>query len=249
MDGGVLRRSRLVRDVDGGFFWILAKDVSKGTTSTNMFISETVITAGPPPLATARVGASRRTALPSSSEITTGLSPARSAYVRRMPVRRSVFGAASAAFLFAACFGIAAFAGELPNVSSLPTGFRYCPAPGADNRDFNGSYYAVDARTGEMTRYMDGAPREEPFGPVDTEEKVLFVAPPISVENRYVPYPGAAPQEPPPEFRESNRERNLHAAARVRRDERQRGGHPAERDRRDRDRHEGKPPWWKKILR
>lgn len=94
-------------------------------------------------------------------------------------------------------------AGErLPNVASLPVGFRYCPAPGADNSDFNSSYYAIDAKTGQMSRYVDGQPRQD-LEPVDTEEKLLFVAPTVNVENRYVPYPGAAPQQAPAEFANS----------------------------------------------
>lgn len=91
---------------------------------------------------------------------------------------------------------------RLPNVSQLPVGFRYCPAPGADNSDFNNSYYAIDARTGQMSRYVDGQPHQD-LEPVDTEEKVLFVAPPVNVENRYVPFPGGQAQQAPPEFANS----------------------------------------------
>lgn len=95
-------------------------------------------------------------------------------------------------------------AGErLPDISALPNGFRYCPAPGANNTEFNSSYFAIDAQTGQMSRYVDGQPRQE-LEPVDTEEKILFVAPTINVENRYVPYPGAAPQQAPREFADSN---------------------------------------------
>lgn len=159
-------------------------------------------------------------------------------------MRKFGLAVASAAFLLvlhhgAACAGQWQEAPPPPNVSRLPVGFKYCPAPGADNRDFNSSYYAVDARTGEMSRYVDGAPRAEPYGPVDSEEKVLWVSPPISVENRYVPYPGAAPQEPPPEFRDGHA-RNLHAAARP-------GRRPQPEDRNDRG-HGAKQPWWKKVL-
>lgn len=98
-----------------------------------------------------------------------------------------------------------AVAGErqLPDISSLPVGFKFCPAPGADNSDFNCSYYAIDAQTGVMSRYVDGQPKED-LGYVDTEEKVLFVAPQVDVENRYVPYPGAAPQQPPAAFANSD---------------------------------------------
>lgn len=128
-------------------------------------------------------------------------------------MRTSLFCGAALMFCFILCQMPVAVSGQfvapspspyppLPNPGSLPVGLKFCPAPGADNREFNSSYYAVDARTGQMTRYMDGVPREEPFGPIDGREEVLFVAPPISVENRYVPYPGAAPQMPPPEFRQ-----------------------------------------------
>lgn len=159
-------------------------------------------------------------------------------------MRRFGLAVAAAAFLFAIHHG-AAFAAQRqespapPALSRLPVGFKYCPAPGADNRDFNSSYYATDARTGQTTRYVDGAPRAEPYGPVDTEEKVLWVSPPISVENRYVPYPGAAPQEPPPAFREGHA-RNLHAAAQPDRRSRQDAKGGAESG--------AKQPWWKKVL-
>ncbi len=137
----------------------------------------------------------------------------------------------------------------MPNLSAFPPGLKFCPAPGADNSEFNSSYYAVDARTGEMTRYMDGAPRNEPFGPVDAEEQVLYVSPPISVENRYVPYPGAAPQEPPPAFRRAparNPERDLHAyTAPAVPDPRVVRTAPPPRDKQRRD---SKLPWWKAVL-
>lgn len=107
-------------------------------------------------------------------------------------------------FIFSLSFPVTN-AGEqpFPDLSSLPVGFKFCPAPGADNTDFNCSYYAIDAQTGQLSRYVDGQPRQD-LGPVDTEEKLLFVAPPVNVENRYVPYPGAAPQQPPAEFANSN---------------------------------------------
>lgn len=95
-------------------------------------------------------------------------------------------------------------AGEsFPDLSSLPNGFRYCPAPGADNSEFNCSYYAIDAQTGQLSRYTDGQPRQD-LGPVDMEEKILFVAPQVDVENKYVPVPGGMPQQPPAEFANSN---------------------------------------------
>ncbi|MDR1744796.1 MAG: hypothetical protein LBS30_03470, partial [Planctomycetota bacterium] len=90
--------------------------------------------------------------------------------------------------------------------------------------------------------------RDEPFGPVDTGEQVLYVSPPISVENRYVPYPGAAPQMPPPAFRApgpaQNRERGLHAAAAPAPDPRAVRQAPP----RERQRQGEKLPWWKSVL-
>lgn len=86
-------------------------------------------------------------------------------------------------------------------------GVKYCPAPGADNSEFLHSYWAVDAKTGEMSKITATDHPTIPAG-YDTnqqQEEVLFVAPNISVENRYVPYPGASAQEPPPEFRQASR--------------------------------------------
>lgn len=85
-------------------------------------------------------------------------------------------------------------------------GVKYCPAPGADNSEFLHSYWAVDAKTGEMTKVTATDHPSTPAG-YDTnqqQEEVLFVAPNVSVENRYVPYPGAAAQEPPPAFRQAS---------------------------------------------
>lgn len=61
-------------------------------------------------------------------------------------------------------------------------------------------YFAVDAKTGQMIKVhgMDGE-LDGWQGP-EEREQVLFVAPSVSMENRYVPYPGAAPQEPPQMF-------------------------------------------------
>ncbi len=166
--------------------------------------------------------------------------------------------AVSALLLAVLCPASRASAGQMPalppppNLSALPPGLKFCPAPGADNREFNSSYYAVDARTGEMTRYMDGVPRAEPFGPVDAEEQVLYVSPPISVENRYVPYPGAAPQEPPAAFRRApvpppsrNQGNALHASAAPAPDPRVVRQAPPPRDKQRRD---SKLPWWKAVL-
>jgi hypothetical protein len=87
-------------------------------------------------------------------------------------------------------------AGQPVNIQTLPDGARYCPAPWADNSEFMSSYFSVDARTGQMTRHDANS------GPVgmtpepEAKEEVLFVSPPISVENIYVPPPGG-PALPP----------------------------------------------------
>lgn len=106
-------------------------------------------------------------------------------------MRKTVLACAVVAF---ACVP-AAFAGQPANVP-LPAGARFCPAPGADNSEFMGSYFSIDAQTGQMTRHDPGS---APIGvtPEPTaREEVLFVAPPISVENVYVPPPGG-PALPP----------------------------------------------------
>ncbi len=89
-----------------------------------------------------------------------------------------------------------ALAGQPIDINSLPSGARFCPAPWADNSEFMSSYFSIDARTGQMTRHDPGS------GPVGVtpepiaREEVLFVSPPISVENVYVPPPGG-PAVPP----------------------------------------------------
>lgn len=87
-------------------------------------------------------------------------------------------------------------AGQPVDANSLPAGTRYCPAPWADNSEFMSSYFSVDARTGQMTRHdaNSGPVGMTPEPPA--EEEVLFVSPPISVENIYVPPPGG-PAVPP----------------------------------------------------
>jgi hypothetical protein len=104
----------------------------------------------------------------------------------------------NAGLVFAVICVSAAFAraGQPGNVTPLPAGARFCPAPGADNAEFMSSYFSVDARTGRMTRHdADSGPVGVDLA-VPEEEVVLFVSPPISVENVYVPPPGG-PAAPP----------------------------------------------------
>ena len=73
-----------------------------------------------------------------------------------------------------------------------PPGAKFCPAPGADNTVYLDTHFGVDAKTGQMTAYKGTAHPDEALNPnLTTEEQVLFTSPPISVENRYVPYPGS----------------------------------------------------------
>lgn len=104
---------------------------------------------------------------------------------------------AGLAFAAVALVGAAAaHAGQPININSLPAGTRFCPAPGADNTEFMSSYFSIDARTGQMTRHDANS------GPVGVtpepiaQEEVLFVSPPISVENVYVPPPGGSAVPP-----------------------------------------------------
>lgn len=98
------------------------------------------------------------------------------------------------AVVFLAC--AYAVAGQPIDINSMPAGTRFCPAPGADNSEFMQSYFSIDARTGRMTRHdPDSGPVGVTPEPVAKEE-VLFVSPPISVENVYVPPPGG-PARPP----------------------------------------------------
>ncbi len=102
-------------------------------------------------------------------------------------------GLAFAAVLLAGAF---ARAGQPIDINSMPAGTRFCPAPGADNSEFMSSYFSIDARTGRMTRHD---PNSGPVGMTPepaAKEEVLFVSPPISVENVYVPPPGG-PRVPP----------------------------------------------------
>ncbi len=102
-------------------------------------------------------------------------------------------GPAFAVVMLAVTF---ALAGQPIDINSLPAGARFCPAPWADNNEFMSSYFSIDAQTGRMTRHDPGS------GPVGmtpepvAREEVLFVSPPISVENVYVPPPGG-PAVPP----------------------------------------------------
>lgn len=160
------------------------------------------------------------------------------------------------ALLLPVMFHSSVFAGQPPDLSSLPAGFRYCPAPWADNSEFNSSYFAVDARTGVMSRYVDGAPREELNAPVDETERVLYVSPPINVENRYVPpqhlannppYPGFQQRQPMqpahgPNFGEPMRYRQ---PQQPQPDPAYAHTPPPQRPRQEQGQ---KQPWWKRVM-
>jgi Cytochrome c biogenesis factor len=72
-----------------------------------------------------------------------------------------------------------------------PPGAKFCPAPGANNTVFLDTHFGMDAKTGQVTAYTGTTHPNEVSNPPMTGEQVLFSAPPVSVENRYVPYPGA----------------------------------------------------------
>ncbi|MCC8190728.1 MAG: tetratricopeptide repeat protein [Planctomycetes bacterium] len=98
----------------------------------------------------------------------------------------------------AACLTLpAARTGEVAegNPYYCPPGAKFCPVPGTDNTVFLDTHFGMDAQTGVVKAYTGTIhPDEAPNGPM-TGEELLFTAPPISVENRYVPRPGTSASE------------------------------------------------------
>lgn len=89
-------------------------------------------------------------------------------------------------FVVTSIYGSAS-AGQVRGGNGLDAGVKFCPAPWADNTIFLDTHFGVDAKTGEITKYTGTVhPDEELNGPGQGEQ-VLFVAPPISVENKFVP--------------------------------------------------------------
>lgn len=71
--------------------------------------------------------------------------------------------------------------------SPYPQGMRYCPAPWCDNSDFLDTHFGMDAKTGKVYAYKGSVHPDEIANPPGGGEVVLYSAPPISVENKYVP--------------------------------------------------------------
>lgn len=130
--------------------------------------------------------------------------PATSVLVHRLQRRNCMRLAFSVAFILAAqaaLFHQFVFSAEPFDINSLPAGTRYCPAPGADNTPFMTAHFGIDAETGKITKYEGTVhPDETPLPPEFSEEIVLYVSPPISVENIQVPYPGTSAPVPPPAY-------------------------------------------------
>lgn len=143
---------------------------------------------------TGRRPTDRQDGLPSSAMTRLGSPPIRpTAKEMRLFERHSRLLALSLAVVLA---GVVVNAGERrPSSSPYPTGMRYCPAPWSDNSDFFDTHYGIDAKTGQMIAYKGNVHPDEINNPPGTGEKVLYVSPPISVENRYVP-PGSVQSLP-----------------------------------------------------
>ncbi len=79
------------------------------------------------------------------------------------------------------------------SVPYCPPGSKFCPAPGAAPESVIpiDTHFGMDASTGQVTAYKGGVHPNDVANPPMTGEKVIYVSPPINVENRYVPYPGA----------------------------------------------------------
>lgn len=88
---------------------------------------------------------------------------------------------------FLAIFAERGSAGQTVDMNSFQAGMRYCPAPWGDNREFLDSHYGVDAKTGELRKYTGTVHPDEIGDLSQSEEVLLYVAPNISAESRYVP--------------------------------------------------------------
>ncbi|MCC8180616.1 MAG: tetratricopeptide repeat protein, partial [Planctomycetes bacterium] len=80
-----------------------------------------------------------------------------------------------------------ALAAEPGDPYYCPPGAKFCPAPGSDNVTFLDTHFGVDARTGQMTAYTGTQHPTEVRDRIQTNETVVYTAPQISVENRFVP--------------------------------------------------------------
>ena len=175
----------------------------------------------------------------------------------------------------AAIPGTSAIAGQDVFMNSRDPGVKYCPAPWCDNSEFIDTHFGVDAKTGAITKYTGTVHPDETGMASAAEPEVLYVSPPISVENRYVPPAGAAPQASSSGYRQprtvappvassrtpSARQRDQSsqpsvASARtqpVPSRPRSVGSAPAKAkspvSKDSRQQHNGRLPWWKGIFR
>ncbi|MCC8180925.1 MAG: hypothetical protein LIP23_08465 [Planctomycetes bacterium] len=100
-------------------------------------------------------------------------------------MRKITIPALAATALFAVTvFGTTAIAAQS---NGLEDGMRYCPAPWCDNSEFLDTHFGIDAKTGQMTKYTGTVHPDEIYGTNGPGEQVLFVAPPVDVQNRFVP--------------------------------------------------------------
>ncbi|MDR1611228.1 MAG: tetratricopeptide repeat protein [Planctomycetota bacterium] len=84
-----------------------------------------------------------------------------------------------------------------------PPGAKFCPVPGRDNTLFLDTHFGMDAATGEIKAYQGTVHPDETADNLTLREETLYRSPPISVENRQVPWPDAetyaAYPAPPPQ--------------------------------------------------
>lgn len=102
-----------------------------------------------------------------------------------------------ATIALAAVFVLGSFqTGNAASSGGLEPGLKYCPAPWGDNAEFIDTHFGVDAKTGKVTKYTGTVHPDETGDFSSPGEQVLYVAPPVNVENRFVPPPGW--EGPPP---------------------------------------------------
>lgn len=78
-------------------------------------------------------------------------------------------------------------AGEQQGLMALPAGAKYCPLPGSNNDQFMRSYFAMDAKTGQVSTVSSIENQPIDNSHLDSGEVVLMVVPSGSYENVFVP--------------------------------------------------------------
>lgn len=99
---------------------------------------------------------------------------------------------ASANILWAASPAQTAQSGNPGDPYYCPPGAKFCPVPGRDNTVYLDTHFGMDAATGEIRAYRGTVHPDEVVNNLTVREETLYASPPISVENRQVPWPGGA---------------------------------------------------------